>query len=166
MPLGSNLLLGLVLATVSLSTPNPSSDIAHASREQMTDGFLRWADTLPKDQRTIRLGMPAIDVYSRSGTLLYHGQDAAKNAAFLRAFPDSLSGAKPSEQRPPLKTIVEMFPEFMRDEPRLLDGSKYTVVAYTYVGWDVAKPQDDAINDLRKRAAQSSVRVLEVRMPK
>lgn len=155
------LLFGSLLVTVGPSTI-PQHVTANASLQEFSQGFLHWADTLPKGQRDIRLGMPALDVYSRTGKLLYHGQDAVSNATFLRNFPSSLVGAHLTAPRPPLKMIVEMFPEFRREEPMLLRQGQYTVVAYSYIGWNVARPQDNALKDLRRRAPQ--IRVLEVRI--
>jgi len=155
------LLSALTLASVNSARPSEPR-IAHASVEHVTEGFLRWADTLPKDQRMVRMEMPAIDVYSHAGVLIYHGDDPDKNAAFLRAFPRSLVGVSAKVRRPTLKFIVELFPEYSRDEAELLDGKKYTIVAYTYPGWDRAKPQDEAILALSRRASAASVRILEV----
>jgi len=106
--------------------------------------------------------MPYVDLYSPFGELLYHSNEPEKRAKFLRELPREMPNRRVDLQYQALREAIEMIPEFSAEEDSLLAGHVYTLFAVTYPGWDKARPQNDAVGALRRRAGQIGMRVLEV----
>lgn len=157
----------LFLTAGSSSAPHQPSNAAVASVDDLLNGYDLWSshhpNVLPHD-KPFNLDVPSIDLYSPSGTSIYHGVDSEKNAAFLRALPGGIGLAKTIEVRPSLKEAIEMFADFKVRGATLLADKRYTVFALTYPDWDRCKAQNDAMAKLRERADKIGVRVLEVRL--
>jgi hypothetical protein len=164
------LLVGLFLVVAAPSqSANQSTGIVHAALEEMVTGYLRWEHQHPEaiqSGKPLMLAMPSIDLYSPAGVSLHHGSDSEKNAAFIRALPQTLREARTDEVRPSLKEAIEMFAELKTQEVALLSNKEYTVFALTYADTDLCKAQNDSIEKLRGRAHQLGVRILEVRLHK
>jgi hypothetical protein len=144
-------------------------DTIKVSVEDLSNGYFQWLDqhpeAIPAGQK-LTLLMPTIDLYSPAGDSIYFGADSASNAAFLGTLPQGIRDAKTTVVRPSLREALEMFPEFKAQEDALLADKRYTVFAVTYPDWDHCKEQNEAVAKLRARAAQTSIRILEVRLHK
>jgi hypothetical protein len=148
---------------------NPNDIIVTASVEELANGYLDWDEHHPNALpagKTRKIEMPTIDLYSAAGASIYFGANSATNAAFLRTLPQGMSTARTDAVRPSLKETVEMFPQLKAQEAELMSGKAYTIVAVTYPNWDHCREQNEAIAKLRERAAQSKVRIIEVRLHK
>lgn len=116
---------------------------------------------------SLRVSMPSIDLYSPSGVSLYHGTNSEKNATFIRGL---LPGGPPrhmnppSEPRPTLQEALAIFPQFRPYETSVLANRMYTVFAMTYPNQSKYKEQNDAIEQLRGRARELHIRVIEVQV--
>jgi hypothetical protein len=144
-------------------------DTIKVSVEDLSNGYFQWLDkhpeAIPAGQK-LTLLMPTIDLYSPAGDSIYFGADSASNAAFLGTLPQGIRDAKTTVVRPSLREAIGMFPEFKAQEDALLADKRYTVFAVTYPDWDHCKEQNEAVAKLRARAAQTSIRILEVRLHK
>jgi|SRR5271165_1273395 len=148
----------------SLDRPN---EIAQISVDELNNGYIQWMDHHPSafppgSKNTILL--PSLDIYSPGGISVYHGEDAAKNAAFIRGLPGSIASAKAGSPRPTLQEAMEMIPEFKGRHRVAQAGAQYTLFAVTWADWDHCKPQNDAVAELRKRSRETGVRIIEVRL--
>jgi hypothetical protein len=144
-------------------------DTIKVSVEDLSNGYFDWLDQHPEAMpagQKLTLLMPTIDLYSPAGASIYFGADSASNAAFLGTLPQGIRDAKTTVVRPSLKEAIEMFPEFKAQEDALLADKRYTVFAVTYPDWDHCKEQNEAVAKLRARAAQTSIRILEVLLHK
>jgi hypothetical protein len=121
-------------------------DTIKVSVEDLSNGYFQWLDqhpeAIPAGQKLTVL-LPTIDLYSPAGDSIYFGADSASNAAFLGTLPQGIRDAKTTVVRPSLREALEMFPD-----------------------WDHCKEQNEAVAKLRARAAQTSIRILEVRLHK
>lgn len=158
-------------STTSSSAQHVTSGvyIVNASVAELADGYNKWQGDHPnvvQAGKSLRVNMPIIDLYSTSGILLYHGEDSATNAAFLRTLPEGIGKAKTSVARPSLKEAIEMFPELKAQEDALLADKRYTIFAITYPDWDHCKDQNEAVAKLRENKAQANIRIIEVRLHK
>jgi hypothetical protein len=158
----------LLLAAAPKQSANHLGDI-EASVQELTAGFLKWEQHHPAATtpgKPMMLAIPSIDLYSPSGVSLYHGGDSEKNASFIRDLPGNISHAKTEEVRPSFQEALEMF-EALKSQKALSPADhQYTVFALTYAGADFCKAQNDAIQQLRSRAGQIGIRILEVRLHK
>ena len=157
----------LYLGAAPIASGNTSADITIASLDDLFNGYDHWRSQHPNavpHDKPFRLDVPFIDLYSQSGTSVYHGTDSQKNAEFLDALPQTINSAKSSETWPSLKEAIEMFPEFKAQENSILTDKRYTVFAVTYPDWDRCKSQNEAVQKLRERAGKIGIRVLEVRL--
>ena len=160
-------LLAWIALGPALTPRSAPADTINVSVEDFTKGYLEWMKHHPdavQSGQQLKLEMPAIDLYSPSGSSIYHGTDSARNAIFLRSLPQGIRGAKTTGIRPSLREAIEMFPEFKAQEDALLAGKRYTVFAVTYPDWDHCREQNEAVAKLRARATQANIRVLEVRL--
>ena len=162
--------------------------------QELMQGYLRWMhhhpEATPKARSLIpapsqglsnrdseatpgvvplQIRMPSIDLYSPSGASLYHGTDAEKNAAFLRALPRGIpqeNMAKTNEVRPTLQETMQMLTELQTYEAAPPAKKEYTVFALTYSDSERCKAQNEAIHQLKSRARRIGIRVIEVRLRK
>ena len=135
------------------------------SGNEFDAGLFQWMGQHPAvfpKGTVVKVHFPILDLYSAAGVPIYHGDNSEQNAAFIRALPRSVAGAKTESLRPTLKEAIEMFPELKKREQALLSGSKYTAFVITYRDWDRCKAQNDAIAELRKRSRETGIRVIEV----
>ena len=155
---------------VGAASSRPGNSVSvDGSVEDLARGYLQWMKNHPEavpGVERLKLEMPTIDLYSPSGTSIYYGADSARNGAFLNTLPQGIHDAKTTVARPSLKEAIEMFPAFKTQEEGLLADHRYTIFAVTYPDWDKCKEQNDAVARLRVRAAQSNMRILEVRLHK
>lgn len=107
---------------------------------------------------------PSVDLYSPSGVPLYYGTDPKANVAFIRALPRSIPHTTSLPSRPTLKETIEMLDELKPDEAALLAGKEYTVFALTFRGPRDSKEQDEAVQELKKRARRIGINVIDVRL--
>jgi hypothetical protein len=152
-----------VLIAAPVKAPAGSDGILNISSQEFLSRYLGWAHEHPaayEGQPRINAQIPAIDLYSAAGVLLYYGGDSEKNAAFLRALPRSAAEAKTSAMRPTLQETLALFPEFGAPPA----GMRYAVLATTYPDWDKCKAQNDAIEELKARARKMGIWVLELRL--
>lgn len=142
-----------------------SGDTIRISGNEFDAGLFHWMgqhpETFPRGT-VVKIHFPILDFYSAAGVSIYHGDDSAKNAAFIRALPRSIAGTKTESLRPTLKEAIEMFPGLKKREQALLSGSRYTAFVITYPGWERCKAQNDAIAELKKRSREAGVHVIEV----
>ena len=157
--------LAFVLQPILAQSQTPT-DTANASVEEFTHAYIQWLKQHPDAIKSpqIKLDMPALDLYSPSGVSIYHGTNSAKNAAFLRTLPKSIPATSATVIQPSLREMLEMFPQFKAQKDALLADGHYTVFAVTYPDWASCKEQNEEIAKLRARAAQTGIRVLEVRL--
>ena len=112
------------------------------------------------------LRMPSVDLYSASGVSLYYGSKSKENAAFIRAFPDSIRQAKADHVRPTFKEAIEMVDELKPYEAALLARKGCTVFAVAFPGFGESEEQDEAVRELKHRADKLGIGVVEVRLHK
>jgi hypothetical protein len=158
----------LLLAAAPKQSANHLGDI-EASVQELTAGFLKWEQHYPgatTPGKPMMIAIPSIDLYSPSGVSLYHGGDSEKNASFIRDLPGNIPHAKTEEVRPSFQEALEMFDALKSQKALSPAGHQYTVFALTYAGADFCKAQNDAIQQLRSRAGQIGIRILEVRLHK
>jgi hypothetical protein len=163
------LLAYLALAPASTEQVTTPRNTVDASATELLDAYLQWMDHHPEavpKGNTLKLDMPAIDLYSPTGVSLYYGVDSMKNAAFLRNLPQGIKSAKTDAIRPSLKEAIEMFPALKAQESTLLADKRYTIFAVSYPNWEICKEQNEAVAKLRERAAQAKIRIIEVRLHK
>jgi hypothetical protein len=169
MRIASFLVLALILTFCpSCAQTNIATDaIAQMSVDEFNAGLFHWMDLHPKEfprGTVLNVDYPILDLYSSKGISIYHGENSEKNAKFLRDFPESVDGSKVTSLRPTLKEAIEMVPDFRRQVGSLVSGAKYTAFVFTYVNWSQCKAQNEAIQELRKHAKESGIRILEVRL--
>jgi len=166
-----------------------SSITIEAPLQELLQGYLRWTggrsapshqtQTLILDPSKEGFGhspeagvdpflikMPSIDLYSPSGVSLHHGTDSEKNAAFIRALPQSIprnDNAKTAEVRPTLREATDMLTEFKAYGEQLGRG-RYTLFALTYSDAPRCRAQNEAVQQLASRAHRLNIRVIEVRI--
>jgi len=160
-----NLVYMLLLAFIPGQANNQTS-ITSMPYDNFVRAYLQWFGHHPEavgGQKLIRMDMPAIDLYSPTGELLYHGTDSSENAAFLKSLLKEIPGKKSNDVRPSLKEAIEMLPDFKKHEDELLSDKRYTVFAVTYPNDAECKRQNEAVAQLRT-SGQSKIRVLEVRL--
>jgi hypothetical protein len=145
------------------------SYIVTATLADLAHGYNKWQagrSNGTEGAKSFRLGMPILDLYSPSGTSLYHGEDSTANATFLRSLPKAMGRTTATAPRPSLKEAIEMFPELKLQEDTLLADKRYTVFAITDPTWDHCKDQNDAVAKLRESKDHANIRVIEVRLHK
>jgi hypothetical protein len=152
------------LLAVTSVQPKPLVTTATLPAGDLMNAYSTWEHRHPAllARGTLKIAMPYLDVYSPSGNLLYHTDNPEKAAEFLRRLPRGIPRKPLGVEHPSLRAAIEMVPEFRAEEGSLLSGHVVTVFAVTYPGWDRARPQNDAVETLRRRAGQIGVRVLEV----
>lgn len=141
----------------------PARDLLH--------NYTLWALRHVRDTKSSKLDIkvPFIDIYDAFGRVIYHGDDAASNAAVLSGMPNILASlASPSSLGskavfPSLQEMVDMIPAF-RDRFKEIQGRKDTVLSVTLTGCAPCAPQDAGIAKLRSREEALDVRVLEVEL--
>lgn len=162
------LLTWLALASTSVMQANAPNDIVvSASIEERLTGYLDWGGRHPgtfSPGKPHTIGMPTLDLYSPSGISIYYGEDSATNAAFLGTLPQGIPKLKTVAARPSLKEAIEMLPQLKAQEGALLADKRYTLFAATQLNSNRCKAQNEAIANLRKRAGQMKIRIIEVRL--
>jgi hypothetical protein len=140
-----------------------------ANRRELLDGYHMWQVRHPETKSptgSLVIHVPTIDLYSPTGEAVYHiDGDPTASAAFLKSLPTQLARyrtSKPNAPRPSLKEAIEMFSGLKGQENDLLTTGKYTIFALTFLQWDYAKAQNDAINDLRRRLKNANVQIIEI----
>jgi hypothetical protein len=163
---------GVVQAQTTSHQQNPPAALTvNAPVKNLLEGYHSWThrhlgSASPNQIKTI---MPFIDVYSPSGVSIYHGEGSAKNAAFIHALPGNIPNGKVAETnaaRPTLQEAVDMFPELATYKIKPDPGNIYTIFAVTFPDCDPCKAQNDAMDQLRARAQNTGLRVIEVRILK
>jgi hypothetical protein len=115
------------------------------------------------------IGTPSIDLYSPSGVSLYHGTDSEKNGAFIRDLPRALqqrNTEKITEVRPTLQEAIEMFSELAPYRAASSAKNEYTIFALTFTDRPFCRSQNDAVEQLKGRARELGIRVIEIRLRK
>jgi hypothetical protein len=164
--------LSLVFVCLSASLCTAQSALTAATpahRQELLDGYHMWQVHHPETKSptgTLTIDVPTVDLYSSSGQPLYHIEgNPVASASFLRSLPTHLSQyktTKPDIPRPSLKEAIDMFSGLRNQESALLSSGKYTIFAVTYLDWDYAKEQNDAIVELRKHLGNSNLQVIEI----
>ena len=126
--------------------------------------YLKWCPGhQPGSPRQIRIKLPSIDIYDARGALVYHGEGADGNAAVVNSLPRQIRALRPSGTHPNLKDALEMTPNFANVRSSILSGGRYTVLALSSSSQCSKCPlQNEAVANLKKRASQSNLNVLEL----
>jgi hypothetical protein len=162
---------GLVQAQTTSHQQNPPAVLTvKAPIRNLLEGYHSWThrqlgSAAPNEIKTI---MPFIDVYSPSGVSIYHGEGSAKNAAFIQALPGNIPHGKvvANAARPTLQEAINMFPELATYKIKPDPENIYTIFAVTFPDCDPCKPQNDAMDQLKARAQNAGLRVIEVKILK
>jgi hypothetical protein len=162
--LAKTLAVYLAFCATPPAAPQPSST-ARLTWDEFEVGLFQWIghhpDVFPRGA-VVSAHFPVLDLYAPTGLSIYHGDDSAKNAAFIQGLPKSIAGSSVNTLRPTLKEAIEMIPSFRAQKQTLLASKQYTAFVITYPDWDRCKAQNDAIAELRKHSQEIGVRILEV----
>lgn len=100
---------------------------------------------------------------------MYYGANPQKVADVIRSL---IRGAPPSATarpslRPTVQEAMQMFPELASVTPSVSTNGKYTVFALTdAMDPEFCKAQDAAVSEIKQRAKDLNVNVIEVRIKK
>ncbi len=157
----------------------PSAITTQAPVQELLAGYLKWMhrhpQVMPKatkkgeDPSPFFAPVPAIDLYSPSGSSVYFEAKPKNNAEFLRSMRPALppvTKAQPSTLRPTLSEAMEMFPELKSYQTLTSGDVRYTVFALTNSGDEYCREQDEAVAQLKSRAQALGIRVIEVKLHK
>jgi hypothetical protein len=155
-----------------LQTDPPSKAVVvrvDTSERAFLEAYLHWAKQHPAvvEEGTNVIHLPMFYLYSASGVALYYGSDKEANAAFLRGLPaDMASGeAKPKPSvLPSLEDSIDFISELGPHKTKLLAAKIPTVFAISHTNSKCCAMQDDALNELKARAASIGIDVVEVRL--
>ncbi|HKV95395.1 MAG TPA: hypothetical protein VJW20_22810 [Candidatus Angelobacter sp.] len=163
---------GVVQAQTTSHRQNPPAVLTvNAPVKNLLEGYHNWTHRRlgSASPDMIKTYMPFIDVYSPSGVSIYHGIGSAKNAAFIHALPNNIPHGKVAQTdtaRPTLQEAIDMFPELATYKIKPASGNIYTIFAVTFPDNDQCKAQNDAMDQLKARAQNTGLRVIEVRILK
>jgi hypothetical protein len=141
----------------------------HASAHEMMVGFLGWEHKHPEAMsadKQLALPMPELDVYASSGALVYHGDNAKDDAAYVHNLPYGLKETTTIQLRPSLHDLADMFPELATQWNKIASDPRPTIVSFTFREWDHCKAQNDAIDQIVIRSGKLRIRVIEVQLHK
>jgi hypothetical protein len=146
-----------------------SDTTTSANRQELLDGYHLWGIKHPEAKSasgTLMIRVPTIDLYSPDGQAVYHVEgDPQASAVFIKSLPAQLprfKALKTTTSRPSLREAIEMFSGLRNRESDLLSSGKYTVFSVTFLHWEYAKAQNDAIDDLRRRLKNTDLQIIEI----
>jgi hypothetical protein len=170
------------------SEPSNSSRLSAAnvitvesSVSEMMAGYLKWIHVHPEvmhvhgtgasnsDSEPLIVKMPSIDLYSPTGVSLYHGTSSQGNALFLQDFPHNvhrLDAAKMTEIRPTIQEAMSICPELEPYKASIVGKKQYTIFAMTYPNAPIYEEQNKTVQQLKSRAQQLGLIVIEVQLHK
>jgi hypothetical protein len=163
---------GVVQAQTTSHQQNPPAVLTvNATLQNLYDGYHSWTHRHlgSASPNVIKTFMPFIDVYSPSGVSIYHGEDSDKNATFIHALPSNIphgNVVKTNAARPTLQEAIDMFPELATYKINSGPENVYTIFAVTFPDTERCKAQNDAMVQLKARAQNTALRVIEVRILK
>jgi hypothetical protein len=150
-----------------------------SSRSELEAGYLKWMHLHPEvmhkngsdasEPEPLIIRMPSIDLYSPSGVSLYHGTSSKDNAVFLHDLPSnihSLKAAMTTDIRPSIQEAMSIFPELEPYKAFVVAKNRYTVFAMSYPNASIFMEQNKAIEQLKRRAQQLNLIVIEVQLHK
>ncbi|HEY1938732.1 MAG TPA: hypothetical protein VGJ33_12415 [Candidatus Angelobacter sp.] len=157
--------------TTSYQQNTPAVLTVNAPVKTLLEGYHSWTHRRlgSASPDMIKTYMPFIDVYSPSGVSIYHGIGSAKNAAFIHDFPSDIPHGNVTQTdsaRPTLQEAIDMFPELATYKIKPDSGNIYTIFAVTFPDNDQCKAQNDAMDQLKARAQNTGLRVIEVKILK
>lgn len=115
---------------------------------------------LGRKSGTVSIDFPLLELYDRSGLLLYHGTDESQNARFLRTVPRELSHLKPLGSSLPFKALLERVPSWRLQEGEIISRHHYALVSIGIAHCQSCVAQESDIKTIEPRLLRRGVDVL------
>jgi hypothetical protein len=176
------LIPALLFGVDSYSQNNQIANVLSVSAQakELAQGYLAWLHQHPelragsgsnlaqsgKAGDPYKILWPTLDIYSRAGLSLFHGNDSDTNIKIIQHLPHQVPLPDPliARRRPTLEEALAMFPEIPSRAGIPPAHIKYTVFVINYADRPSCAAQDQAIRVLKKRVAGSQIRIIEVRL--
>jgi len=148
-----------------------------AATHQWLDGYLSWVHHNPKAKSlldsstssapTLMLNTPYLELFSPSGKSLYRGDDAKKNAVFIRTLehgiPLSLSPLL-SGDKPSIEDYVHIFPALRQYQTSIFSQKKYILFSITWPYKPDCMANNDALHEFESSDMSGGIQVIIVRL--
>jgi len=106
---------------------------------------------------------PVLEIYNKSGTLVYRSGESASNAQVLKDFPNNFQGFEAQEHAARLAEIVEAIPDFEVRKRKILDQRQLVILSVTLDGCKGCSIQEEALDDFKQRILQQlAIAILEI----
>ncbi len=151
-----------------------------AQAKELAQGYLSWLHKHPelrpgsgsklaqegKSGDPYNIAWPTLDIYSRTGVSIFHGNDSDVNVKIIQRLPRVVPPPDNSQaaKRPTLLDAIAMFPEVPQNSSFPPAHVQYTVFVITYTDRPACAAQDQAVQALKKRVDGSQIRIIEVRL--
>jgi hypothetical protein len=156
----------------------PAAIYVETSIKSWTDGYVKWVasrhDVVLALQKSsggvqITLHTPFLDYFASDGKSLYSNSSASANIDFLRKLPQSernRPGNEDVELEPTVGDYLDMFPKLSPYKAQILARKRPVLLAICKDDTPTCVDQNQALKQLKGRAASLGIQVIEVKLSK
>jgi hypothetical protein len=110
----------------------------------------------------VQVYFPQLDIYDKSGALLYSGHEYVENARLLKMLPDGIQNMRPQPGAANLSQMMEEIPDFRARKQEVLNQHKVNVVSVLLEGCHGCSIQEEALSSTEQRLLAHGMNLLVI----